>query len=384
MPGTLLMALAAGLAVANICYSQPLLDAVADDIGLSRAMAGAIGALTQVGYALGLLLIAPLGDLLDRRRLIIGQLLLSVGALATVAVARDGAVLLGAMALIGLLAVVAQVIVAHAASLAPEASRGRVVGVVTSGIILGILLARTVAGTVSDLFGWRAVYLAAAAATAGVAMLLLRHLPRQPRANPPIGYGALIASMLMLPVSERIVRVRAVLALFLFFSITVLLTPLVLPLSAPPYALSHTVIGLFGLAGAAGALGAVGAGRLADRGRAEAVTGIALLLMLAAWGAAALLPLSIWNLVLAVVVMDYGLQAAHVASQSLIYRVRPDARTRLAAIYMVFYSIGSAAGSLSSTLAYAAGGWAAVCMLGGAVSAAGLLFWATTRQRCRA
>ena len=168
----LLMAVAAGLAVANICYSQPLLDAIADDVGVSHAFAGLIGALTQSGYAFGLLLIAPLGDLTDRRRLIMAQLLLSAVALGVVVVATDRIVLLGAMAVIGLLAVVAQVIVAHASTLAPPGQRGRVVGTVTSGIIIGILLARTVAGALSDWFSWRSVYVAAAAATLVIAALL--------------------------------------------------------------------------------------------------------------------------------------------------------------------------------------------------------------------
>jgi predicted MFS family arabinose efflux permease len=153
----------------------------------------------------------------------------------------------------------------------------------------------------------------------------------------------------------------------------------VLLLSAPPYSLSHTVIGLFGLAGAAGALGAISAGRRADRGGAESVTRVALTLMLAAWGAAALLPYSIGYLVVAVVVMDYGLQAAHVANQSLIYRVRPDAQSRLAAGYMIAYSVGCATGSLLSTLTYAHAGWSGVCLVGAAGSSVALGFWAATR-----
>jgi predicted MFS family arabinose efflux permease len=373
-----LMAVAAGLAVANICYSQPLLDAIADDIGLSHALAGLIGTLTQTGYAVGLLLIAPLGDLVDRRGLIMGQLLLSAGALGVVVVATDRVILLGAMAAIGLLAVVAQVIVAHAATLALPNARGRVVGVVTSGIIIGILLARTVAGALSDWFGWRAVYVAAAATTLFIVVLLGLFLPRQPARNQRVTYVRLILSMPQLFAEERILRVRALLALFIFFAITVLLTPLVLPLSAPPYSLSHTVIGLFGLAGAAGALGAISAGRLADQGGAETVTRVALTLMLAAWGAAALLPYSIGYLVVAVVVMDYGLQAAHVANQSLIYRVRPDAQSRLAAGYMIAYSVGCATGSLLSTLTYAHAGWTGVCILGAAGSSLALGFWAAT------
>jgi predicted MFS family arabinose efflux permease len=376
----ILMAVAAGLSVANICYSQPLLDTIADDFQLSHALAGIIGAVTQTGYAMGLLLIAPLGDLLNRRKLIVGQLLVSSLALCLVALATNRFVLLATMAVIGLFAVAAQVIVAHAATLALPSERGKTVGLVTSGIIIGILLARTVAGGLSDWFGWRAVYLVAACATLVVAVLLTLLLPDQQAPSRRVSYPGLIASLLMLFVEERVLRVRATLAFFIFFAVTVLLTPLVLPLSLPPYSLSHTIIGLFGLAGAAGALGAVSAGRLADHGHAELVTAAALAIMLVAWGAAVLLGHSIGWLIVAVVMMDYGLQAAHVANQSLIFRLRPDSQSRLAAGYMIAYSAGCASGSLLSTLGYAHNGWPGVCLVGAAGSGLALIFWAFVHQ----
>lgn len=181
---------------------------------------------------------------------------------------------------------------------------------------------------------------------------------------------------------ERVLRVRGVIAMLIFADITTLLAPLVLPLAAPPFSLSHTEIGLFGLAGAAGALGATRAGRWADEGHGERATGLALSLMLAAWGLIALLPHSIWWLIAGVIVIDFGLQATHVTNQSLIYRVRPEAQSRLAAAYMVFYSVGSAAGSSLSTIVYAhAAGWSGVCAMGATISAAALLFWGLTRER---
>jgi len=378
---TLLMAVAAGLAVANVYYAQPLLDAIGRDLALGERVLGLVMAMTQVGYGLGLLLVAPVGDLVDRRRLILAQVLLTVIALGAAYFATTAVVFLVAMTCVGMLAVVAQVIVAHGASLAAPGEQGRVVGTITTGIVVGILLARTAAGTLSDLFGWRAVYVASSAVGVMVAALLFAVLPAQRAANAQQSYVRLISTLFTLFAQLPILRIRAMLAFFIFFTITVLLTPLVLTLSAPPIELSHTQVGLFGLAGAAGALGATSAGRLADRGLGQRVTGIALVLMLLSWLPIALLPYSLWGLIVGVVIIDYGLQAAHVANQSLIYRVRPEAQTRLAACYMMFYAIGCAAGSMFSTMTYALFGWSGVCFLGASSSAAGLAFWAATKGR---
>jgi predicted MFS family arabinose efflux permease len=377
-PITLLFAIASGLAVANAYFAHPLLDVMADDLGLSRTIAGLIVGATQLGYGLGLILLVPLGDLVDRRKLIVGQSLLSVLALACVGFSSTGAMLLASMAAVGLLAVVTQALVAYAASLAQLSERGQVVGVVTSGIVLGILLARTVAGIVTDLFHWRMVYLFSAALTLIIAVLLSGALPRQERPRPAIFYPRLIGSLLTLFVEEPVLRIRAVIAMLIFANITTLLAPLVLPLSAPPYSLSHTEIGLFGLAGAAGALGAARAGRWADQGHGQSTTGIALALMLLAWLPISLLPHSIVWLIAGVFVIDFGLQATHVTNQGMIYRVRPDAQNRLTAAYMVFYSIGSAIGSSLSTIVYAHAGWNGVCLVGAGISALTLLFWAAT------
>ncbi|WP_380281884.1 MFS transporter [Kitasatospora purpeofusca] len=377
-----LFSVASGLAVANVYYAQPLLDLIADDLGIGRATVGLVGTLTQVGYGVGLVLLVPLGDHLDRRMLITAQLGLSVAALAAVAVAPSALLMLLAMAAVGVLAVVAQVMVAHAASLAEPADRGRVVGTVTSGIVIGILLARTVAGTIGDLAGWRAVYVVSAVATGALAVLLAAVVPAEARRRPQrLRYPRLVGSVFTLFAEEPVLRIRAGLALLVFTAVTVLLTPMVLPLAAPPFNLSHTEIGLFGLAGAAGALGAGHAGRQADRGRARRTLAVGLTAMLVSWPLAALLPHSVWWLVLAMVVIDYGLQSVHVVNQHLLYLVRPEARSRLTAGYMLFYSVGSALGAILSTLAYEHGGWTAVCALGGGVSLLALAFWWATDRR---
>lgn len=373
----LLFAAASGLAVANAYFAHPLLDVMADDLDLPRATVGLVVGATQVGYGLGLILLVPVGDLVDRRKLVIIQSLLMVLALLSVGFAPTGAALLAAMAAMGFFAVITQAFVAYAASLARPDERGTV----TSGIVIGILLARTVAGALADVSGWRTVYLLSAALTLVITAILVRVLPAQPKQGAHVPYPRLIASLATLFREEPVLRVRAILAMLIFADITTLLTPLVLPLSAPPYSLSHTMIGLFGLAGVAGALGAARAGHWTDRGLGQRVTGIALALMLVSWLPIALLPYSILWLVLGVIVLDFGLQAVHVTNQGLIYRVRPEAQSRLTAAYMVFYSIGSALGSSSSTAIYAYAGWTGVCLLGAGIAAVALLLWAFTLQR---
>jgi predicted MFS family arabinose efflux permease len=375
----LLFSLACSLSVANIYFAHPLLDAMARDFSISPTVIGMVVTTTQIGYALGLLFIVPLGDLWDRRRLVLGQMLLSALALVMVGLAPTVPILLAGMAAVGLLAVVIQVLVAFAATLAPPAEQGSVVGTVTSGVVIGILLARFAAGVLADLGGWRLVYLSAAGLMLIMVGLLFQALPRDQKQAINASYPELLGSLAALLWREPILRVRAGLAFLIFAALNVLWTPLVLPLGAPPLSLSHAAIGLFGLAGVAGALAAARAGRLADRGLGQWTTGIALLLMLVAWIPIGLLHVSLIALAIGVVMLDLGIQAVHVTSQSLIFAVRPEARSRLVGGYMVFYSLGSAGGAIGSTAVYSLAGWIGVCLLGAAVSAAALLFWAATR-----
>ncbi|KWX78379.1 MFS transporter [Paenibacillus jilunlii] len=370
----LLFAVASGLSVANIYFAQPLLDAIAAEFGIRHSAVGIIITLTQVCYAAGLLLLVPLGDLLNRRRLITGQMLLSVLALLIVGTASSGIMLSIGIAGVGLLAVAAQTLVAFAASLASPAERGRMVGLVTSGIVIGILLARTFAGFLADVAGWRSVYLASAGMTLLMAAALYRVLPSVETAKKSLSYLNLIHSVFLLFAHERILRVRAVLAFLIFTAFSILWTSLVLPLSAPPYSLSHTAIGAFGLAGAAGALAAAKAGRLADRGFSRHTTVIALSLLLLSWLPISRAEHSLFALAIGIIVLDLAVQAVHVTNQSLIFKVQPEARSRLTAGYMIFYSLGSASGSIASTQVYSYAGWNGVCLLGALVSVLALVF----------
>lgn len=379
----LLFAVACGLSVANIYFAFPLLDAMARDFSIEPAAIGMVVTVTQIGYALGLVLIVPLGDLLDRRRLIVSQTVLSALALIVVGLAPTAFVLMAGMIVVGLLAVAVQVLVAFAASLAKPAERGRIVGTVTSGVVIGILLARFVSGVLADLGGWRSVYLCSAVLMLVMAGLLLRMLPHRPRDGAAPSYLKLIGSLATLFREEPVLRSRGVIALLIFASFNVLWAPLALPLASPPLSLSHSAIGLFGLAGMAGALAAGRAGHLADRGFAQWTTGISLALMLMAWAPIALLHRSLWALAVGVILIDLAIQAVHVTNQSLIFALRPEARSRLVAAYMVFYSIGSASGAIASTTVYAAAGWTGVCGLGAGIALLALLYWAVTCRPIR-
>lgn len=371
---TLLFSIACGMAVANIYFAHPLLDSLSNEFKINHSTIGVVITITQVCYALGLLLLVPLGDLLNQKRLIIVQMLLSIFALIVVGVAPSSTVLFIGMALVGILATVTQTLVAYASILANPEDRGRIVGFVTSGVVIGILLARTFAGTLTDLAGWRSVYLTSAVLMLFVIGLLYRNLPSLEHKKTAMTYRKLLRSVLLLFVEERILRIRGILALLIF-------TSLVLPLSVAPYNLSHTAIGAFGLAGVAGALAATKAGQLADRGFGERTTGIALSLLLLSWLLIKLMNHSLFLLVIGVILLDLAVQAVHVTNQSILFTVRPEARSRLTASYMIFYSIGSATGAILSTNIYASYGWNGVCILGASVSACALLFWAMTLRR---
>jgi predicted MFS family arabinose efflux permease len=377
----LLFAAASGLSVANVYYAQPLLDALALDFGIGRAAIGGVITATQAGCALALMLLVPLGDRVERRRLMAVQLLALVAALAVVSLARSSAVLLAGMLAVGLLGTaMTQGLIAYAASAAAPHERGRVVGAAGSGVFFGLLLARVFAGIVSDVAGWRGVYACSAVLMLALAWPLWRRLPKLAIASDTISYARLLLSMLALLRQDRVLQVRGALALLMFASLNIFWSALVLPLSGPPFGFSHTVIGAFGLAGAAGALAASRAGHWADQGYGQRTSLAALVVLLLAWWPLSLLQQSLWALVIGIVLLDLGGQALHVTNQSMIFRAHPQAHSRLVGLYMLFYAVGSGLGAISTTVTYAHAGWYGVCMLGAAVSLSALVFWSATRR----
>ncbi|MDH2065888.1 MFS transporter [Pantoea sp. GD03673] len=373
-----LFSLTSALAVANVYSAQPLLESIADSLQVSPGSIGTVVTATQTGYAIGLIVLVPLGDCVNRKKLVMTQLLLSVLALTVAAFAPDLITLLGAMLLVGFMAVVTQLMVAWAAMLASPEQRGQVVGSVTSGIVIGILLARFVAGIIADVAGWRGVYLTAASLLLLISLVLANALPATAGTTQRTSYPQLFMSVLRLFLTEPQLRRRGILALLIFAAFSMLWSSMVLPLTA--LSLSHTRIGLFGLAGLAGALAAARAGGSADRGRGQRATGLALALLTVAWLPIAALQSSLLLLVLGVILLDFAVQTVHVINQSLIVAARPEAASRLIGAYMCFYSLGSALGAIAATQLYVHGGWHAVCYAGAAVSASAFLCWYGARH----
>lgn len=378
-PGlTLLFSLTSALAVANVYFAQPLLESMAKSLNVQSAAIGMVVTMTQVGYGAGLLFIVPLGDIVNRKYLVITQLMLLATALFIAGFSQNWATFLGAMVFVGLMAVVVQIMVAYTASLAAAHQRGKAIGTVTSGVVLGILLARFTSGVIADLAGWRAVYLSSACLMLMMAGVLYKAIPSSPQPLMKSSYWVLLKSVLMLFITEPTLRARGIFALLIFAAFSVLWTSMVLPLSAQ--SLSHTQIGMFGMAGIAGALAASKAGKWADRGMGQRTTGLSLALLLLSWLPIAFAETSLVLLIIGVIVLDFAVQAVHVTNQSLIFSARPNAHSSLVGAYMYFYSLGSALGAIASTQFYSLWGWGAVCALGAGISAAALLFWLYSHQ----
>ena len=378
-PLVLLLAVTCGAAVANLYYAQPLLHTIAHAFSVPDSSAGLLVTVTQAGYVVGLALLVPLGDLLERRTLIAVTLLIAAAVLGLAAAAPSFAVFALAVAVLGVTAVVAQIVVAMSSSLAAEEERGRVVGTVMSGLLIGILVARIISGLVAQLLGWRVMYVIAALAILLLAAVLRMALPRVPtteRLSSP-------------PVAQIGARARArgaaappadVAGSTAFGCFSILWTSVAFLLSGAPYHYGNAVIGLFGVAGLAGAVVAPVAGRLADRGRGRAAMSGAIVVMLLSWGMLAFGKSSVVALIVGIVVLDLGAQAMHISNQSAVYSLHGQARSRLTTAYMVAYFLGGVTLSAAASALYASGGWEAVCALGAGTAAVGLISWIVTER----
>jgi predicted MFS family arabinose efflux permease len=378
----LLLAVACGTTVANLYYAQPLLNTLAHAFSVSQGTAGLLITISQIGYVLGLALLVPSGDLQERRGLITVALVITAAGLVVMAVALSYAVFAGALALVGFTATAAQVIVPMSASLAAETERGRAVGTVMSGLLIGILLARTFSGLLAAALGWRGVFWVAAGIMVALALTLRARLPRVP-ATTDMRYRGVLRSVLSLIAAEPVLRLRMALGFLAFGCFSTLWTSLSFLLSAAPFDYGNAVIGLFGLAGIAGAAAATGAGRLADRGRGRQATWATAILMVASWPILYAGKTSVVWLVVGIAVLDLGVQGIHISNQSAIYALAPEARSRLTTAYMVSYFLGGAALSALSSVLYASGGWEGVCVIGATTGVAALALWAAVELRSR-
>ncbi|GAA1293676.1 MFS transporter [Saccharothrix xinjiangensis] len=374
----LLMAVACGVVVANLYYIQPLLPDLARDFGVAPGAVGSGVVVTQVGYAVGLVLLVPLGDLVAQRVLVVTMLAVGAVALAATSLAGGPAALLACLVVVGLASTAINVLIQLAASLARPQERGKAVGTLMTGLLLGVLLARTVSGAVGDAAGWRVVYAGAAVLLALLAAVMRLALPDLP-ARRGARYPELLRSVVALVRSERFLRRRMAFGLLGFASFQLLWTALPFLLSAEPYGYSATGIGMFGLIGAAGVLCAQVAGRLLDRGLAHPVTGVLVLLLAVAWAANAAGATLLVPLLVGIVLLDVGVQGVHVLNQTQIYAYPDAVRARVTTAYMTSYFLGGALGGGLAVLLVQHAGWTGVCVAGGVLALLAAALWATDR-----
>lgn len=379
----MLLAAACGIIVANLYYAQPLVGVISSSIGLSANSTGLIVTLTQIGYVVGLLFVVPMGDIVENKRLIVISLLLTAVALAITALSKQALPFLAASFVIGVGSVAAQVLVPFASYLASESSRGRVVGNVMSGLLLGIMLARPVSSLVADFFGWHAVFALSAAAILILAIVLSKVLPaRKPSLDTT--YTALLGSMRHLLRTTPILRRRAAYHACVFATFSLFWTTVPLLLSSPIFGFSQKEIALFALVGVAGAVAAPVAGRLADRGWTRPATGIALVTVIISVLLPLLIrtgsPIGVAVLVISAILLDAGVSANLVLGQRAIFSLNPEFRSRLNGLFMAIFFFGGAVGSAIGGWIYATGGWSAALWIGMAFPIIAILYFATEKK----
>ncbi|NLU82754.1 MFS transporter [Rhodococcus sp. HNM0569] len=379
------MAIAAGLCAGGNYFNQPLLDSIAGALSVAPATAAVSVTVAQVAYGAGLLLLVPLGDLLDRRKLAVGLMLLAAAGQALSGWSPNIATFLTGTAVAGAFSVAAQVLVPFAASLADPARSGRAVGTMMSGLLVGILVARSAAGLVSTLGGWTTIYRIAGALMIVVALALWKVLPDDsPSQRTRIGYGEALRSLGSLVARYPRLRTRAMLGATTFAAVSAVFATMALLLSRAPFGYSPATIGLIGLSGVAGAVAASAVGRLADRGLAQWASFGGLVLLLVCWPLFGFLGAhSVAWFVVSFVVADLALQSVHISNQNIVFALEPQARSRMNSVYMTAYFVGAAAGSAVGTTAWRAGGWTAVCVAGAALSMLSFAVWAVDLRATR-
>lgn len=368
-----LLALAGGVAVANLYYAQPLLGPISVDLGIPPAASGLAMTVTQVGYGIGMLLVVPLGDRFENRTLIVGAFAVVATAMLCAGLARSPVVFLAAAFLCGLSACVAQVIVPFASHLAAPEARGRAVGNVMSGLLLGMMLARPMSSLVADAFGWRAIFLLSAGLVATVAACLWRFAPQR---HPPDGfrYSQLLSSMVALLKANPVLRRRATVQFFLFGAFTLFWTAVPLLLMGPAYGMTQKGVAVFALIGVTGAAAAPLVGAAADRGwsrlGALVALGASAASFFLAWPGGAGSQTALLLLVAAGILIDCGVAASLVISQRAVFALGSDARSRLNGLFFFIFYSGGAVGSALGAWAYVTGGWPLACLFGGGMTVA--------------
>ncbi|RPD51087.1 MFS transporter [Paracnuella aquatica] len=357
------MALCTGLIVANIYYCQPLVVLISREFGVAESTGGTITFFTQLGYALGLLFFVPLGDMFEKRSQIVVTTALAVVFLATAALSTSLAMLSVASLLIGATSVVPQLILPLAAYWAQPHRRGKVIGIIMSGLLIGILLSRTISGLIGAWLGWRGMFWIAAGISALLLVLMQTLFPKTPPSFKG-HYGQLMRSLVTLVKEQPVLREATAINALTFASFGLFWTTMVLHLSGPPFNFNSGAIGLFGLAAVAGALVAPLVGGRADRGNPRVAIGYGLSAVLLSylvfyfWGNAVV------GMVIGIILLDLGQQSVHVSNQTRVYALLPEARNRLNTVYMTVSFIGTAAGSALGLWVWQGWGWSGVCITG--------------------
>jgi predicted MFS family arabinose efflux permease len=378
-----LLAVAVGVTAANLYYAQPLVALVSQSLGLAPELAGLVVTLTQIGYGLGVLFLVPLGDILENRRLILCHIALTVAGLLGLAFATNLLPYFAAAFATGLGASTVQIIVPYAAALTPPESRGRVVGNLMSGLMLGIMLSRPTASFLTDLISWHAVFVLSAGMMAVLGLVLYRLLPERKPENLNLSYGPLVASMGRLFVNSELLRRRALYQAAMFGAFCLFWTAVPLLLASPVFHMSQTEIALFALAGVSGAVSAPFAGKFADRGKNQIATTLALLagsvsfLLTHVFAMGSMISLA--ALVVAAVVLDAGVSANLVLGQRAIFTLDARSRARLNGLYIATIFVGGAIGSAAGAWAYARGGWTLTSLVGLAMPACAFAYFMTGR-----
>ena len=368
-----LLTLACGLTVANLYYAQPLLNSVAATFGVSKTSTGALVSATQIGYAVGLVLLVPLGDMVRRRPLVCGLLLVDAVALVASATAGTLPMLVAAGAAVGVTSVVVQILVPYAATVATNAQRSRVIATLLTGMLVAVLLSRTLAGLIAQVAGWRTVFAVAAVFMVGAAAILYRLLPAEPP-EVAVTYAGQMRAIAGLVRREPVLRRRSVMGACAYAAFNCFWTTSAFLLVGAPYRFAQWAIGLFGLVGVAGALSAKLVGRVGAPWQSPA-SGIGLAALALSFAALGVGGHQFVTLVVAVIVLDAAVQGVHLLNQSVIYELSSRARARLTTVYMTSYFIGGSLGSAGGALGYAVAGWVGACVAGGLFAVVGLLTW---------
>ncbi len=368
------LSFACAIAVGNLYWIQPLLTEVASEFNVSASQSSYLVTVTQVGYAAGVLFLLPLGDALNRKRLIPAVMLVSSLMLILCSIANTYYLLLTGLALVGFSTISGQLIVPLAGSLASDTNRGRVIGVLTSAILSGILFSRTISGLLADTFGWRAIYVFAAATSLLLALVLMKVLPHE-KHHGRIQYFSLMMSVVNVVRRYKAIQVTLVITACIFVVFSMFWTSITFLLSAEPYAYSMSQIGFVGLLGFAGALAARNAGKFHDNGHSVSVTGMALAILLLSviiswWGG-----VSIWILLVAVLVLDMAMQTLNVLNQTRIISLEPESRSRINTVFIVVNFVSAALGSILAGILWQRGGWDWIVMGEATCMILALLAW---------